>query len=91
MPTKITPTPGNIEAVSTPNKPLPPKQKMSRRKMLALAGGGTLVMVAGGGVWRAADQGVFSTGEGPAYQPWIGWRTPKQRATRPGACCYFGG
>jgi len=44
--------------------------------MLALAGTGTLVLVAGGGVWRAADQGVFSTGQGPAYQPWDDWRTP---------------
>jgi hypothetical protein len=26
-------------------------------------------------VWRAADQGVFSTGRGPAYAPWDEWRT----------------
>jgi hypothetical protein len=43
--------------------------------VLALAGGGTLVLVAEGGVWRAADQGVFSTGQGPAYEPWDDWRT----------------
>jgi nitroreductase len=28
----------------------------------------------GGGVWRAYDQGVFSVGEGPAYEPWKNWR-----------------
>jgi nitroreductase len=33
------------------------------------------VVVAGGGVWRACDQGVFSVGEGPAYEPWKDWRT----------------
>ncbi len=32
-------------------------------------------MVAGGVVWRAYDQGVFSVGEGPAYEPWKNWRT----------------
>ena len=32
-------------------------------------------MVVGGGVWRAYDQGVFSVGEGPAYEPWKNWRT----------------
>src|SRR6266404_9129104 len=30
--------------------------------------------VVGGGVWRAWDQGVFSVGEGPAYEPWKDWR-----------------
>lgn len=30
--------------------------------------------VVGGGVWRAYDQGVFSVGEGPAYEPWKDWR-----------------
>jgi len=31
------------------------------------------VVVVGGGVWRAYDQGVFSVGEGPAYEPWTDW------------------
>jgi hypothetical protein len=43
--------------------------------VLALAGTGTLILVAGGGVWRAADQGVFSTGQGPANEPWDDWRS----------------
>jgi nitroreductase len=32
------------------------------------------VAVVGGGVWRARDQGVFSVGEGSAYEPWKDWR-----------------
>lgn len=26
-------------------------------------------------MWRAWDRGVFSAGEGPAYEPWLNWRT----------------
>lgn len=75
MSTDITPV-SNEEVVSASPNPTPPHKKFSRRRVLALAGTGTLVLVAGGGVWRAADQGVFSTGQGPAYQPWDEWRTP---------------
>lgn len=74
MSTDITPS-SNEEVVSASTNPTPPDKKFSRRKVLTLAGGGTLVLVAAGGVWRAADQGVFSTGEGPAYEPWDDWRT----------------
>jgi nitroreductase len=46
---------------------------MERRPFLK--GMGVLtVVVGGGGVWRAHDQGVFSVGEGPAYEPWKDWR-----------------
>jgi len=45
------------------------------RRRLFLQGAGVLtVLVAGSGVWRAYDRGVFSTGEGPAYEPWKSWR-----------------
>src|ERR1700694_125045 len=74
MSTDVTPT-GNEEIVSASTNPTPSTKKLSRRKALALAGTGTLVLVVGGGVWRAADQGVFSTGEGPAYEAWDDWRT----------------
>ena len=47
---------------------------MQRRSFLKGAGVLT-VLVAGGGVWRAYDQGVFSVGEGPAYEPWQDWRS----------------
>ena len=46
---------------------------MQRRSFLKGAGAIT-VLVAGGGVWRAYDQGAFSIGEGPAYEPWQNWR-----------------
>jgi hypothetical protein len=47
---------------------------MQRRSFLKGAGLVTVV-VAGGGVWRACDQGVFSTGQGPAFEPWKDWRS----------------
>jgi len=46
---------------------------MQRRSFLKGAGVVTVAVV-GGGVWRAYDQGVFSVGEGPAYEPWKDWR-----------------
>jgi nitroreductase len=47
---------------------------VQRRSFLKGAGALT-VAVAGGGVWRAHDQGVFSVGEGPAYEPWHDWNS----------------
>ena len=46
---------------------------MKRRSFLKGAGVVTVVVV-GSGVWRTYDQGVFSVGEGPAYEPWKNWR-----------------
>jgi len=41
-----------------------------------LKGAGAVAVVAAGGlVWRAHDQGVFSAGAGPAYEPWTDWRS----------------
>lgn len=60
--------------------------KLTRRDFLKL-GGITLVAVAGGGVYRAADQGVFSVGQGIAYEPWKNWRdakTPTERIVAAG-------
>lgn len=45
---------------------------MRRRSFLKGAGAVT-VAVAGGVVWRAYDQGVFSVGDGVAYEPWHDW------------------
>jgi nitroreductase len=47
---------------------------MRRRSFLKGAGLVTVTVV-GGAVWRAYDQGVFSVGQGPAYEPWKDWRT----------------
>jgi len=46
---------------------------VQRRSFLKGAGIVTVAVV-GGDVWRAWDQGVFSVGEGPAYEPWKDWR-----------------
>src|SRR5271157_70228 len=48
-----------------------------RRRAFLKGAGVVTVAVVGGGVWRAWDQGVFSTGEGPAYEPWKDWRNAK--------------
>ncbi len=53
--------------------------KLSRRDFLKFSGV-TLIAVAGGAVWRAADQGIFSAGKGVAYEPWSNWR---EAATAP--------
>jgi nitroreductase len=46
-----------------------------RRRSFLKGTGIVTVAVLGGGVWRAWDQGVFSVGEGPAYEPWKDWRS----------------
>ena len=53
---------------------------MQRRSFLKGAGAVTVVVV-GSGVWRAYDQGVFSVGEGPAYEPWKDWRKNSNAGT----------
>lgn len=59
-----------------------PKQ-FSRRSFLKRAGAASLVLVTGGGVYRASSQGVFSSGQGPAYEPWDDWKTqPEQGLLR---------
>jgi nitroreductase len=50
-------------------------RRTSRRHLLAGVGAGTLVFLMGGLAWRAQDQGVWSTGQGPAYQPWSDWHS----------------
>ncbi len=58
----------------------------SRSSFLKVAGA-ALVAVAGGCVWRAADQGIFSAGTGLAYEPWKNWQdaaTPLERIVAAG-------
>jgi hypothetical protein len=53
---------------------------MQRRSFLKEAGVVTVVVV-GGGVWRAYDEGVFSVGQGSAYEPWRDWRKDSNEGT----------
>jgi len=53
------------------------KARIGRRALLKGAGA-MLVLVAGGGVWRAADQGVFDPEGGPAFRPWKTWRAEEE-------------
>jgi hypothetical protein len=46
---------------------------LTRRRVLAGAAVAGGALLAGAG-WRAWDQGVFSPGEGPAYEPWRTWQ-----------------
>jgi hypothetical protein len=41
--------------------------------MVLKLGAGAGVALVGAGAWRAWDQGVFSSGEGPAYSAWQTW------------------
>jgi hypothetical protein len=45
------------------------------RRAFVKGAGAVAVVAAGGLVWRAYDQGVFSVGAGAAYEPWTGWRS----------------
>ena len=56
---------------------------MSRRKFLKLAGSGIAIVVVGGTVWRAFSNGVFSSGHGPAYEPWKDWKTESEEGAGP--------
>ena len=58
--------------MTAPAKPTRPA--VTRRTFLKRAGATTLVAVVGGGVYRADDRGVFSVGQGEAYEPWRTWR-----------------
>jgi nitroreductase len=48
--------------------------KFMQRRTFLKGSGAVLVLVTGGGVWRAYDRGVFSAGHGPGYEPWKNWR-----------------
>lgn len=46
---------------------------VSRKSFLKNGAAAVSVLVAGGVVWRAWDQGVFQSATGPAYEPWQNW------------------
>jgi nitroreductase len=49
---------------------------MINRRKLLLGLGSIAAVGVGGTTWRAADQGVFSTGSGAAYVAWDEWNPP---------------
>ncbi|MCM3761572.1 hypothetical protein M3212_12325 [Alkalihalobacillus oceani] len=46
------------------------EDKLSRRNFLKKTGAFLIVMIWGGSIWRAVDQGVFQAGRGSAFEPW---------------------
>ena len=48
---------------------------MNRRRFLRGLGAAT-ILVAGGAVWYADEEGAFSQGKGPAFTPWTDWNQP---------------
>ncbi|MFF2885760.1 Acg family FMN-binding oxidoreductase [Paenibacillus sp. NPDC057967] len=56
--------------------------QVSRRTFLKAALAGAVV-VSGGTVWKAIDQGVFSAGKGPAYEAWRDWDSAMEEAPHP--------
>ena len=53
---------------------LPAGERFLMQRRLFLKGLGVVtVVVVGGGVRRAYDQGVFSVGQGSAFEPWKDW------------------
>lgn len=55
--------------------------KINRRTFLK-ASGVVAIAVVGGSVYRAVDQGVFSVGQGVAYEPWTHWRNAATSSER---------
>jgi len=55
-------------------------RSISRRRLLQ-AGGGLVLVAAGGAVWRAHDRGVFATPSGAPYDPWTLWNAPEYKDT----------
>jgi nitroreductase len=54
-------------------------KRVGRRRFLGMAGlgAGTVAVAGAGGLtWRAAEEGVFAAGTGPAYAAWHQWNPP---------------
>jgi hypothetical protein len=52
-------------------------KSVTQRRAFLNGAGVVAVLVVGGGVWRAYDRGVFSVGQGPAFEPWKDWQEVK--------------
>ena len=54
---------------------------MKRRTFLKTAGVVTVLVVGTSVFWYISDRGVFSTGQGAAYEPWKNWRSDKSEGS----------
>jgi hypothetical protein len=54
---------------------------MKRRTFLKSAGVVTVLVVGTSIFWYISDRGVFSTGQGAAYEPWKNWRVGKSEGS----------
>src|SRR5438874_13572012 len=59
-----------VDEPSTPGVPTHSLARSATRRQLLQAARGVCVILLGGTLYRAYDQGVFSAGEGPAYDAW---------------------
>src|SRR4030088_1859707 len=55
-----------LEAPQAISTTTPPGHSVNRRRLLQAVGGVGVILI-GGTLYRAYDQGVFARGEGPAY------------------------
>ena len=54
---------------------------MKRRTFLKSAGVVTVLVVGTSVFWHISDRGIFSTGQGAAYEPWKNWRSGKSEGS----------
>jgi hypothetical protein len=54
---------------------------MKRRNFLKSAGVVTVLVVGTNAFWYVSNLGVFSTGQGAAYEPWKNWRAGKSEGS----------
>lgn len=64
---------GSSDGLGSTGKKVGEEGSVTRGAFLKAAGA-TLVLVAGGGVWRAEERGVFDPERGSAFEPWKNWR-----------------
>jgi hypothetical protein len=73
--------PKNKYASSVLGKAFKKERNMKRRTFLKSAGVVTVLVVGTHVFWRICDRGVFSTGQGAAYEPWKNWRSGKSEGS----------
>src|SRR6185295_17648561 len=70
----------NEDALPASSAQCDEEANVSTRRTILRLGAGALVAGGAAAAWRAWDQGVFSTGQGPAYEPWNTWNGAAPRS-----------